>query len=57
MIIESIFIINDKKNIPFAPNEKKIIEKVKKEKERVVSEQAPPKKVKKETPDSVPHPD
>ena len=40
--------ITDKTNIPFAPKAKKIIEKVKKkEEERVVSEQAPPKKVKK----------
>ena len=39
--------ITDKTNIPFAPKAKKIIEKVKKEKERVVSEQAPPKKSKK----------
>tara|TARA_Y100001970_G_scaffold221392_1_gene272083 strand:+ start:196 stop:957 length:762 start_codon:yes stop_codon:yes gene_type:complete len=49
--------ITDKTNIPFAPKAKKIIEKVKKEKERVVSEQAPPKKVKKEKPESVPLPD
>ena len=50
--------ITDKTNIPFAPKAKKIIEKVKeKEKERVVSEQAPPKKVKKEKPDVVPLPD
>ncbi len=35
-------------NIPFAPKAKKIIEKVKKENEKLVSEQAPPKKVKKE---------
>ena len=49
--------ITDKTNIPFAPKAKKIIEKVKKkEKERVVSEQAPPKKIKKEKPDSVPLP-
>ena len=41
--------ITDKTNIPFAPKAKKIIEKVKKrEKERVLSEQAPPKKIKKE---------
>ena len=40
--------ITDKTNIPFAPKAKKIIEKVKKkEKQRIVSEQAPPKKVKK----------
>ena len=38
--------ITDKTNIPFAPKAKKIIEKVK-EKEKLVSEQAPPKKVKK----------
>jgi len=49
--------ITDKTSIPFAPKAKKIIEKVKKEKERVVSEQAPPKKVKKEKPESVPLPD
>ena len=39
--------ITDKTNIPFAPKAKKIIEKVKK-KEKLVSEQAPPKIVKKE---------
>ena len=50
--------ITDKTNIPFAPKAKKIIEKVKKkEKEKLVSEQAPPKKVKKEKPDSIPLPD
>ena len=50
--------ITDQTNIPFAPKAKKIIEKVKKkEKERLVSEQAPPKKVKKEKPDAVPLPD
>ncbi len=50
--------ITDKTNIPFAPKAKKIIEKVKeKEKKRVVSEQAPPKKIKKEKPDVVPLPD
>ncbi len=49
--------ITDKTIIPFAPKAKKIIEKVKKkEKERIVSEQAPPKKVKKEKPDAVPLP-
>ena len=40
--------ISDKTNIPFAPKAKKIIEKVKKDNERLVSEQAPPKKVKKD---------
>ncbi len=50
--------ITDNTNIPFAPKAKKIIEKVKKkEKEKLVSEQAPPKKVKKEKPDAVPLPD
>tara|TARA_B100001123_G_scaffold333686_1_gene376679 strand:- start:74 stop:886 length:813 start_codon:yes stop_codon:yes gene_type:complete len=50
--------ITDKTNIPFAPKARKIIEKVKKkEEERVVSEQAPPKKIKKEKPDAVPLPD
>ncbi len=48
--------ITDKTNIPFAPKAKKIIEKVK-EKEKLVSEQAPPKQVKKEKPDAIPLPD
>ena len=48
--------ITDKTNIPFAPKAKKIIEKIKK-KEKFVSEQAPPKIVKKEKPDAVPLPD
>ena len=49
--------ITDKTNIPFAPKAKKIIEKIKKKEERVISEQAPPKKIKKEKPDAVPLPD
>ena len=50
--------ITDQTNIPFAPKAKKIIEKVKKkEKEKLVSEQAPPKVVKKEKPDAIPLPD
>jgi len=48
--------ITDITNIPFAPKAKRIIEKVK-EKEKLVSEQAPPKVVKKEKPDAVPLPD
>ena len=36
--------IADQTNIPFAPKAEKIIEKVKKEKEKLVSDQAPPKK-------------
>ena len=50
--------ITDKTNIPFAPKAKKILEEVKeKEKKKLVSEQAPPKKVKKIKPDSVPMPE
>ena len=48
--------ISDKTNIPFAPKAKKIIEKVK-ENEKLVSDQAPPKQVKKEKPDAIPLPD
>ena len=48
--------ISDVTNIPFAPKAKKIIEKVK-EQEKLVSEQAPPKKIKKEKPDAIPLPD
>ena len=49
--------ISDKTSIPFAPKAKKIIEKVKEKEKKLVSEQAPPKKVKKIKPDSVPMPD
>ena len=49
--------ITDKTNIPFAPKAKKIIEKVKEKEKKLVSEQAPPKKVKKIKPDAVPMPD
>ena len=49
--------ISDKTNIPFAPKARKIIEKVKKEKERVVSEQAPPAAKAKEKPDRIPMPE
>ena len=49
--------ITEKTNIPFAPKARKIIEKVKKKEEKLVSEQAPPKIVKKEKPDAVPLPD
>ncbi|MBO6491555.1 MAG: cell envelope biogenesis protein TolA [Pelagibacteraceae bacterium] len=48
--------ISDFTNIPYAPKAKKILEKIKKEKERVISEQAPPKIVKKEKPDAIPLP-
>ncbi len=36
--------ITDQTNIPFATKAKKIIEKVKKKQEKLVSKQAPPKK-------------
>jgi len=49
--------ITDKTNIPFAPKAKKIIEEIKEKEKKLVSEQAPPKKVKKIKPDSVPMPD
>jgi hypothetical protein len=39
--------ITEKTNIPFAPKAKKIIEKIKEKEKKLVSEQAPPKKVKK----------
>ena len=49
--------ITEKTNIPFAPKAKKIIEKVKEKEKKLVSEQAPPKKVKKIKPDAIPLPD
>ena len=49
--------ITDKTNIPFAPKAKKIIEKIKEKEKKLVSEQAPPKKVKKVKPDAVPMPE
>ena len=42
--------ITDKTNIPFAPKARKIIDKVKKEEKRIVSEQAPPSAKAKEKP-------
>ena len=49
--------ISDKTNIPFAPKAKKIIEKIKEEEKKLVSEQAPPKKIKKIKPEAIPMPD
>jgi len=49
--------ITDQTNIPFAPKAKKIIEKIKEKEKKLVSEQAPPKIVKKIKPDAVPLPD
>ena len=46
--------ISDKTNIPYAPKARKIIEDVKKEEKRVVSEQAPPAAKAKEKPDRIP---
>ena len=49
--------ITDQTNIPFAPKAKKIIEKIKEKEKKLISEQAPPKIVKKVKPDTVPLPD
>ena len=49
--------IAEKTNIPFAPKAKKIIEKVKDKEKKLVSEQAPPKKVKKTKTKTVLSPD
>ena len=49
--------ISEKTNIPFAPKAKKIIEKIKEEEKKLVSEQAPPKKIKKIKPEAIPMPD
>ena len=49
--------IKDKTYIPFAPKARKIIEKVKEEKKRVVSEQAPPAAKAKEKPERIPMPE
>ena len=49
--------ISDKTNIPFAPKAQKTIEKIKEKEKKLVSKQAPPKKVKKIKPDSIPMPD
>jgi hypothetical protein len=48
--------ISDKTNIPFAPKARKVIEKVKEEEKRIVSEQAPPAAKAKEKPDRIPLP-
>jgi hypothetical protein len=49
--------ITEKTSIPFAPKAKKTIEEIKEKEKKLVSEQAPPKKVKKKKPDSVPMPE
>ena len=46
--------ISDKTNIPYAPKARKVIEKVKEEEKRVVSEQAQPAAKAKEKPDRIP---
>ena len=48
--------ISDKTNIPYAPKARKVIEKVKEEEKRVVSEQVPPAAKAKEKPDRIPLP-
>ena len=48
--------ITDKTSIPYAPKARKVIEKVKEEEKRVVSEQAPPAAKAKEKPDRIPMP-
>ena len=49
--------ISDQTQLPFAPKAREILEKIKKEEERVVSEQAPPSEKKKEKPDRIPLPE
>ena len=49
--------IKDKTFIPYAPKARKIIEKVKENNKRVVSEQAPPSAKAKEKPDRIPLPE
>ena len=51
--------ISDVTNLPYAPKARKTLEKIKKKKEeeRVVSEQAPPKITKKEKPEAIPMPE
>ena len=49
--------ITDKTNIPFALKAREVLEKIKKKKERLVSEQAPPSSKKKEKPERVPMPE
>ena len=49
--------ITDKTSIPFAAKAAKTLEKIKKQEERVVSEQAPPSEKKKEKPDRIPLPE
>ena len=49
--------IAEKTNIPFAPKAKKIIEKAKEKEKKLVSEQAPPKKVEKTKTKTVLSPD
>ena len=48
--------ISNKTTIPFAPKARKVIEKVKEEEKRIVSEQAPPSAKAKEKPDRIPLP-
>ena len=49
--------ITDTTSIPFAAKATETLEKIKKEEERIVSQQAPPKEKKKEKPDRIPMPE
>ena len=49
--------ISEQMNIPYAPKAAKIIEKAKTENKKLLSEQAPPKKIKKVKPEAIPLPD
>ena len=49
--------ISEKTNLPFAPKARETLDKIKKEDERIVSEQAPPSEKKKEKPDRIPLPE
>ena len=49
--------ISEKTALPFAPKAREIIEKIKEEKQRIVTKQAPPKIIKKEKQDAIPMPD
>ena len=49
--------ISEKTALPFAPKAREIIEKIKEEKQRIVTKQAPPKIIKKEKQAAIPMPD
>ncbi len=57
MVSVELIQIAEKTNIPFAPKAKKILKKVKEKEKKIVSEQAPPKKVEKTKTKTVLSPD